>query len=78
MVDALSIDHWIDDSGHMAPEYLICMVDSLASAAYEHIRKNRNKLLGDLGIEPRSQWIPVSASTTTPCACICYYDNKQI
>ena len=48
--------HWIGHHGHLASRCWVCTMEFWMIAALEHVMKNRNKSLGDLGIEPRSQW----------------------
>ena len=46
--------------------------------AHDYIMKNNIEILGDLGIEPRSQWLPDTSPSTKPLCTLCYLDNGQI
>ena len=48
--------HWMDAERHMAHHWLTCMVEHWTYAALDCIRKNMKNYMGDLGIEPRSQY----------------------
>ena len=52
-----------------------CMVDFRWGAAWKHIKKNNIEEVGDLGIEPRSQYLRATSITNWTNARICYLDN---
>ena len=61
----------------MARWYMRPMVELWMNAALEHVMKNINNYMGDLGIEPRSQRLQATSPATPPSRCICNNNNQQ-
>ena len=70
--------HWMDVVGHVACWSVECMVDLWREGVPEQVvRKSKGKY-GDLGIEPRSQYLLDNASTNCAKRFLCNINGMQL
>ena len=55
--------HWIDLQGHVASQGVGRLVDHRREGVPERITRKNIENMGDLGIEPRSQYMHANTST---------------
>ena len=70
--------HWIGHHGHLASLCWACMVELWMIAALESFKQNKNNYMGDLGIEPRSQYLQATSFANWAIQRFCNINEQQI